>query len=144
MATQTTVSPLISSTPAAANSETFLRRVVLADALFELVCGAGAIVGANALAAATGLFAPGVFTLIGVVLLVGAAAFYWLATAQPLKRSFIAAMMIGNDIFAIAGALVLIAGWGSLNESARLMLFILTADLSILAALEWWGLRRIK
>jgi hypothetical protein len=144
MATQTNVSSLISSTTTTANSATFLRRVVLADAIFEAVCAIFAIVGANTLATSTGLFSPAGFTLLGIWLVFGAAFIYWLAVAQPLKRSLITYLMIGNDVFAAAGVLLLIAGWDSFNEGARLLIAILATDLAILAGLEWWGLRRIK
>jgi hypothetical protein len=144
MATQTQVSSLINTPATTANTQTFLRRVVLADAIFEIVCGAGAIIGANALATSTGLLSPAIFTLIGIGLWVGAGFIYWLAVAQPLKRRLITFLMVGNEVFAVAGVLLLMVGWDSLNESARLLIAILAADLGILAALEWWGLRRIK
>lgn len=144
MATQiNSVSAHLTDAPAK-SKDTFLRRALLADAVFETICGIGAIVAANALAEWTGLLSATGFTVLGVGFLIAAAFLYWMAFARKLNVGLAQAVMIANDAFVLVGIVLLVAFWSSLADGARWLIALVTIDVGILAALEFVGLRKLQ
>lgn len=139
-------STVTSSAPhtAASSKETFLRRAMLADAAFEATAGVGSFVLASTLAEWFGLNDALPFMILGVILMVGAALFYFTATAKTLNLPFIRAIMIGNDITAAACIVLSLAAGSAFMTQAHVLLWLLAIDFGALAVAQFIGLRKLR
>lgn len=128
---------------ATSSKETFLRRALLADAAFEAAAGVGSFVLASTLAEWFGLSDALPFMVLGVILMAGAALFYFTSTAKTLNLPFIRVIMIGNDITAAACIILSLAAGSAFMTQGHVLLWLLAIDFGALAVAEFVGLRKL-
>ena len=119
----------------------FLRRAILADAIFSgasallLTPGAGAFAAwfnlPEALLRESGLF------LIGYAALVG-----WLGTRRAMPKALVAIVVTGNAAWALASIALLFSGWVNPNLLGEIMLAAQAIAVGAFAELQYTGLRR--
>jgi CHASE2 domain-containing sensor protein len=119
----------------------FLRRAILADAIFSgasallLTFGAGALAPLlnlpEALLRETGLF------LIAYAALVG-----WLGTRQSMPRALVAIVIAGNAAWSIASIALLFSGWVTPNIPGEVFVAAQAIAVGVFAELQYVGLRR--
>jgi hypothetical protein len=123
------------------NPSPFLRRAILADAVFSgasallLTFGAGALAPwlslPDALLRETGLF------LIGYAALVG-----WLGTRQSMPKALVMIVIAGNAAWTIASIALLFSGAVTPNLLGEAAIAIQAIAVGTFAELQYIGLRR--
>jgi hypothetical protein len=123
------------------DASTFLRRALLADAVFSGVAAAGFTLGAGAfgtlfnlpevLLRETGLF------LIAYTALVG-----WLAALTAVPRALVILVVIGNAAWTVGSIALLLTGAVSPNLAGELMIVAQAIATGVFAELQYVGLRR--
>jgi hypothetical protein len=119
----------------------FLRRAVLADAIFSGVSAAGLTFGAGAFASLlnlpeallqeTGLF------LIAYTILVG-----WLGTRPAVPRALVMLVVVGNAAWTLASIALLFSGAVSPNLLGEIVVVAQAIATGVFAELQYIGLRR--
>lgn len=122
-------------------ASTFLRRALLADAVFSGVAALGFTFGAGAFASLfnlpeallreTGLF------LIAYTVLVG-----WLAARASVFRALVLLVVIGNAAWTVGSIALLLSGAVSPNLMGELMVVAQAIATGVFAELQYVGLRR--
>lgn len=123
------------------HASTFLRRALLADAVFSGVSALGLTFGAAALASLfnlpevllreTGLF------LIAYTALVG-----WLASRSVVPKALVMLVVAGNAAWTLASIALLVSGTVSPNLLGELMVVAQAIATGLFAELQYVGLRR--
>ncbi|MGY4237731.1 hypothetical protein ACVIIW_006678 [Bradyrhizobium sp. USDA 4449] len=123
------------------DASTFLRRALLADALFSGVAALGFTVGAGtfatvfnlpeALLRETGLF------LIAYTALVG-----WLASRTVVPKPLVLLVVVGNAAWTVGSIAVLFSGTVSPNLAGELMITAQAIATGVFAELQYVGLRK--
>ena len=123
------------------NPSVFLRRAILADAIFSgasallLTLGAGALAPLlnlpEALLRETGLF------LIAYAALVG-----WLGTRQSMPKALVAIVIAGNAAWTIASIALLFSGWVNPNLLGEVLVTMQAIAVGAFAELQYIGLRK--
>lgn len=123
------------------DASTFLRRALLADAIFSGVAALGFTVGAGAFAAMfnlpeallreTGLF------LVAYTALVG-----WLASRVTVARSLVLLVVVGNAAWTVGSIALLFSGAVSPNLLGELMVVAQAIATGVFAELQYVGLRK--
>jgi hypothetical protein len=123
------------------HASTFLRRALLADAVFSGVAALGFTFGAGAFASVfnlpevllreTGLF------LIAYTALVG-----WLASRSAVPRALVLLVVIGNAAWTIASVALLLSGAVSPNLLGEAMVVAQAIATGVFAELQYVGLRK--
>jgi hypothetical protein len=123
------------------DASTFLRRALLADAIFSGVAALGFTFGASAFAALfnlpdallreTGLF------LIAYTALVG-----WLASRTTLAKPLVLLVVIGNAAWTVGSIALLFSGAVSPNLAGELMVVAQAIATGVFAELQFLGLRK--
>jgi hypothetical protein len=123
------------------SSSQFLRRALLADAIFS---GAGALAmapGASMLAALLDL--PETLLLeTGLFLFAYAALVAWLGTRASVPKLLVAIVIAGNAAWTIASIALLFSGSVSPNLLGELFVVAQAIGTGVLAELQYIGLRR--
>jgi hypothetical protein len=123
------------------SSSQFLRRALLADAIFS---GAGALAmapGASMLAALLDL--PETLLLeTGLFLFAYAALVAWLGTRAAVPKLLVAIVIAGNAAWTIASIALLFSGSVSPNLLGELFVVAQAIGTGVLAELQYIGLRR--
>jgi hypothetical protein len=119
----------------------FLRRALLADAIFSGVSAVGLTLGASVLAPflslpeallrETGLF------LIAYTALVG-----WLGTRQSVLRSLVLLVVVGNAAWTLASIALLFSGAVNPNLTGEIIVVAQAIATGVFAELQFIGLRR--
>jgi hypothetical protein len=119
----------------------FLRRALLADAIFSGVSAVGLTLGAGVLAQflnlpeallrETGLF------LIAYTALVG-----WLGTRQSVLRSLVLLVVVGNAAWTLASIALLFSGAVNPNPTGEIIVVAQAIATGVFAELQFIGLRR--
>jgi hypothetical protein len=119
----------------------FLRRALLADAIFSGVSAAGLTFGAGAFASLlnlpeallqeTGLF------LIAYTILVG-----WLGTRPAVPRALVMLVVVGNAAWTLASIALLFSGAVSPNLLGEIVVVAQAIATGVFAELQYIGLRR--
>ncbi|MGL3108401.1 hypothetical protein [Bradyrhizobium sp. BR 1432] len=122
-------------------ASTFLRRALLADAVFSGVAALGFTFGAGAFASLfnlpeallreTGLF------LIAYTVLVG-----WLAARASVSKALVLLVVIGNAAWTAGSIALLLSGAVSPNLAGELMVVAQAIATGVFAELQYVGLRR--
>lgn len=122
-------------------ASTFLRRALLADALFSGVAALGFTFGANvfatlfnlpeALLRETGLF------LIAYTALVG-----WLASRTAVPKPLVLLVVVGNAAWTMGSIALLFSGAVSPNVAGELMIVAQAIATGVFAELQYTGLRK--
>ena len=123
------------------HASTFLRRALLADAVFSGVAALGFTFGAGAFATLfhlpeallreTGLF------LIAYTALVG-----WLASRGAVPKALIMLVIVGNAAWTLGSIALLFSGAVSPNLPGQLMIVAQAIATGVFAELQYVGLRR--
>lgn len=124
-----------------ASSDTFLRRVLLTDAVFEVVCAVLFILVASTFVLVEPF--PLLFLMLGVGLGAVAMLLFWMQRQTRLNLLLVRLVMLLNALFAVGGFVSTVVLWASLAGVARLVSVFVVAGLAILAVLEYVGLRRL-
>jgi hypothetical protein len=119
----------------------FLRRALLADAIFSGVSAAGLTFGAGAFASLlnlpeallqeTGLF------LIAYTILVG-----WLGTRPSVPRALVMLVVVGNAAWTLASIALLFSGAVSPNLLGEIVVVAQAIATGVFAELQYVGLRK--
>jgi hypothetical protein len=119
----------------------FLRRAILADAIFSgvsavlLTFGAGVLAPwlslPEALLRETGLF------LIAYAALVG-----WLGTRQSMPKTLVTMVIVGNVAWTVASIALLFSGWVNPNLLGEIAIAMQAIAVGAFAELQYIGLRR--
>jgi hypothetical protein len=125
------------------SNDTLLRRALLSDAVFEVVCGVLFILIASVLVVGGVSPISLVFLITGVILGGVAVLLFWMQRQAQINLSLVRLVMILNALFAVGGLVGLLILWASLADMARLIGVLIIAGLAIFAALEYAGLRKI-
>jgi hypothetical protein len=123
------------------NPSQFLRRALLADAIFSGVSAIGLTLGAGAFASLldlpeallqeTGLF------LIAYTILVG-----WLGTRHAVPRALVMLVVVGNAAWTLASIALLFSGAVSPNLLGEIVVVAQAIATGVFAELQYVGLRR--
>jgi len=123
------------------DASTFLRRALLADAIFSGIAALGFTLGAGAFAELfnlpdallreTGLF------LIAYTALVG-----WLASRAAVAKPLVLLVVIGNAAWTVGSIALLLSGTVSPNISGELMVVAQAIATGVFAELQYVGLRK--
>ena len=124
-------------------SPRFLPRVMWADAASCAATGVLQLAFAQPLADLTGL-PPALLAGTGIFLLAYALAAGWMARRQPVPRTLIGLVAVGNLAWAVAcaalvfGSSLVLSGWGEAWVAAQAVVVLALADL------QWIGLRATR
>lgn len=122
-------------------SFSFLRRVLLVDAVSSGAMGLGLLAGADALSGVLRLPAS-LLTEAGIVLLPFAAFVGLLASREAPARTAVWFAIAMNVLWAIDSILLLVSGWVAPNAFGHAFVITQAAFVVVLAELEYIGLRR--
>ncbi|QWG16884.1 hypothetical protein KMZ68_18095 [Bradyrhizobium sediminis] len=119
----------------------FLRRAILADAIFSGVSAVLLTLGAGVLAPwlslpETLLRETGLF-LIAYAALVG-----WLGTRQTMPKALVAIVVAGNAAWTLASIALLFSGWVNPNLLGEIMVAAQAIAVGAFAELQYVGLRK--
>jgi hypothetical protein len=121
----------------------FLRRVLQADGLSSGISGAALTFGAGPVGAFLGLETTWVLVLIGILLLVYAAALFYAAAQERIERQFLAAVIALNVAWVIGSGVILLTEWLPLTPGGWWAVAVVADAVAIFAALQYYGLRRL-
>lgn len=122
------------------STETFLRRVLLADAAASLAMGAICALGAGALAGPLGLPVP-LLRGVGLLLLPWAALVAWLAYRPAMPRRAVWAVVVLNLIWVVDSVLLLVSGLVAPTALGTGFVLAQAVAVAALAAAQAVGLR---
>src|SRR5664279_4082148 len=119
----------------------FLRRAILADAIFS---GASAVLltlGAGPLALLLNLPEP-LLRETGLFLIAYAALVWWLGTRQAMPKPLVIIVIAGNAAWTLASIALLFSGWVNPNLLGEAFVAAQAIAVGALAELQYIGLRR--
>jgi hypothetical protein len=124
-------------------TQSFLRRILLADAATSAATGVLLLADAGLLAELLALPAD-LLRFSGIVLLPFAALVALLATREHLPRRAVWAVIAANALWALGSVLLLVSGW--IEPAALGIAFVLAQALvvALFAEAEYVGLRRTE
>jgi len=119
----------------------FLRRALLADAVFSGVSALGLTFGAGAFAVLLGL--PEALLLETGLFLIAYAAFVgWLGTRQSVLKPLVAIVIAGNAAWTLASIALLFSGAVSPNLLGEIAVVAQAIATGVFAELQYVGLRK--
>ena len=119
----------------------FLRRALLADAVFSGVSAVGLTFGAGIFAALFSL--PEVFLReVGLFLIAYAAFVGWLGTRQTMMKVLVLIVIIGNAAWTLGSIALLFSGAVSPNLPGMIMVVAQAIATGVFAELQYIGLRK--
>ena len=119
----------------------FLRRAILADAIFS---GASAVLltlGAGPLAPLLNLPEP-LLRETGLFLIAYAALVWWLGTRQAMPKPLVIIVIAGNAAWTLASIALLFSGWVNPNLLGEILVAMQAIAVGAFAELQYIGLRR--
>ena len=119
----------------------FLRRAILADAIFS---GASAVLltlGAGPLAPLLNLPEP-LLRETGLFLIAYAALVGWLGTRQAMPKALVVIVIAGNAAWTIASIALLFSGWVNPNLPGETVVAMQAIAVGAFAELQYIGLRK--
>lgn len=122
-------------------SPRFLRNVLFADAAVSLATGVLQLALTDALAGLLRLPAP-LLTGSGLFMLVYASAIAFVATREPIMRTVVWVVVVGNLGWALACIALLASGLLAPTGLGTAWVLMQAAVVAVLAELQWTGLRR--
>ncbi|MBB4366921.1 hypothetical protein GGD65_007995 [Bradyrhizobium sp. CIR18] len=123
------------------DASTFLRRALLADAIFSGVAALGFAFGASAFAALFNL--PEVLLReTGLFLIAYAALVGWLASRASVAKALVLLVVIGNAAWTVGSIALLLSSAVSPNLAGALMVVAQAIATGVFAELQYVGLRR--
>lgn len=122
-------------------ASTFLRRALLADAIFSGVAALGFTFGASAFARLFNL--PDMLLLeAGLFLIAYTGLVGWLASRASVAGALVLLVVIGNAAWTVGSIALLLSGAVSPNLAGELMVVAQAIATGVFAELQYVGLRR--
>lgn len=122
-------------------ASTFLRRALLADAIFSGVAALGFTFGASAFARLFNL--PDMLLLeAGLFLIAYTGLVGWLASRASVARALVLLVVIGNAAWTVGSIALLLSGAVSPNLAGELMIVAQAIATGVFAELQYVGLRK--
>lgn len=119
----------------------FLRRAILADAIFSGLSAVLLTFGAGILAPLTNL--PEAFLReTGLFLIAYAALVGWLGTRQSMPRALVVIVIAGNAAWTLASIALLFSGWVTPNLLGEVLVAAQAIAVGAFAELQYIGLRK--
>ena len=123
------------------NPSSFLRRALIADAIFSGVAARGVTVCTGAFASLFNM--PEVFLReVGLFLIAYAAFVGWLGTRQAMLKPLVMLVIVGNTAWTLASIALLFSGTVSPNLLGMVMVVAQAIATGVFAELQYVGLRR--
>src|SRR5262249_26671742 len=123
------------------NPSSFLRRALIADAIFSGVAALGFTFGAGAFASLFNL--PEVFLReVGLFLIAYAAFVGWLGTRQSMMKALALIVIVGNAAWTLGSIALLFSGSVSPNLLGMVMVVAQAIATGVFAELQYIGLRK--
>ncbi|HXI08402.1 MAG: hypothetical protein ACRC1G_02915 [Bradyrhizobium sp.] len=123
------------------NPSSFLRRALIADAVFSGVAGLGFKFGAGVFAALFNL--PNVFLLdLGLFMMAYAAFVGWLGSRQTVMKALVLIVIVGNAAWTLGSIALLFSGAVSPNGLGMAMVVAQAIATGVFAELQYIGLRK--
>jgi hypothetical protein len=122
-------------------ASTFLRRALLADAIFSGVSAIGLTFGTSAFASLFNL-PEALLRETGLFLIVYATLVGWLASRNSVPKALVILVVIGNAAWTLASIALLFSGAVSPNLAGELMLVAQAIATGVFAELQYVGLRK--
>lgn len=122
-------------------ASTFLRRVLLLDAVSSGAMGVLLLACSSSLAEVLNLPVD-LLREAGIVLLPFAAWLAWIATRLRVPRALVWAVIVLNGVWAVDSILLLFTGWVAPNLLGTLFVSGQAAFVAVMAELEFIGLRK--
>jgi len=123
------------------NPSSFLRRALIADAVFSGVAALGFTFGAGAFAPLFNL--PEMFLReVGLFLIVYAAFVGWLGTRQNMMKALVLIVITGNAAWTLGSIALLFSGAVAPNALGMAMVVAQAIATGVFAELQFIGLRR--
>jgi hypothetical protein len=119
----------------------FLRRAILADAIFSGISAVSLALGAGLLAPWLSL-PEALLRETGLFLIVYAALVGWLGTRQSMPKAWVMIVVAGNAAWTVASIALLFSGWVSPNWLGEVMVAAQAIAVGAFAELQFIGLRR--
>jgi len=123
------------------DASTFLRRALLADAIFSGVAALGFAFGAGAFAALFSL-PEALLRETGLFLIAYSALVGWLATRAAVPKRIVLLVVVGNAAWTVGSVALLFSGAVSPNLLGEIMVVTQAIATGIFAELQYLGLRR--
>jgi uncharacterized protein YjeT (DUF2065 family) len=121
----------------------FLRRALLADAIFSGVSAVLLTLAASALASLLNL-PDALLRETGLFLVAYAALVGWLGTRQSILRPLVWIVIAGNAAWALASVALLFSGWVTPNLLGEAAVAMQAIAVGVFAELQYVGLRRSR
>ena len=123
------------------NPSSFLRRALIADAVFSGVAALGFTFGAGIFAVLFNL--PEVFLReVGLFLIAYAAFVGWLGTRQAMMKALVLLVIVGNTAWTLGSIALLFSGQVSPNALGLAMVVAQAIATGVFAELQYVGLRK--
>jgi uncharacterized protein YjeT (DUF2065 family) len=122
-------------------ASTFLRRALLADAVFSGVAALGFTFGASAFAALFNL-PEALLRETGLFLIAYAALVGWLASRATVAKALVLLVVVGNAAWTVGSIALLLSGAVSPNIAGELMVVAQAIATGVFAELQYVGLRK--
>ncbi|MCP4621365.1 MAG: hypothetical protein GY844_33605 [Bradyrhizobium sp.] len=123
------------------NPSLFLRRALIADAIFSGVAALGFTFGAGPFGALFNL--PEVFLLeVGLFLIAYAAFVGWLGSRQTMMKALVLIVIAGNAAWTLGSIALLFSGGVSPNVLGMVMVLAQAIATGVFAELQYIGLRK--
>ena len=123
------------------DASTFLRRALLADAIFSGAAALGFTFGAGAFATQFSL-PEALLRETGLFLIAYAALVGWLASRTSVAKALVLLVVVGNAAWTVGSIALLFSGAVSPNLAGELMIVAQAIATGVFAELQYVGLRR--
>lgn len=119
----------------------FLRRAILADAIFSGISAVALTLGAGMLAPWLSL-PEALLRETGLFLIAYAALVGWLGTRQTMAKALVVIVVAGNAAWTLASIALLFSGWVSPNLLGEIAIAAQAIAVGAFAELQYIGLRK--
>jgi hypothetical protein len=119
-----------------------LRRTLLVNGVFSAVSGAAILSVSEQVAAFLGVPAPAAMVVLALVILAFALFVFLTLRSVPMNRGQATLILIGDIVWVVASAVILLGDLFSLTAGGRLAVLIVGLIVADFALFEWLGLRR--
>ena len=123
------------------DASTFLRRALLADAVFSGVAAVGFTFGASAFAVLFNL-PEALLRETGLFLIAYSALVGWLASRASVAKALVLLVVVGNAAWTVGSVALLLSGAVSPNIAGEIMVVAQAIATGVFAELQYLGLRR--
>ena len=123
------------------DASTFLRRALLADAVFSGVAAVGFTFGASAFAVLFNL-PEALLRETGLFLIAYSALVGWLASRASVAKALVLLVVVGNAAWTVGSVALLLSGAVSPNIAGEIMVVAQAIATGVFAELQYVGLRR--